>query len=273
MRFIILLLFLSPLPCLSESKDQFTFLNPTPLHLLREFETERPDKTKTPYTIDAGHIAVESEISSYFENEEKHESGLRIFDTNVRIGITNNSEFQIQIEPYIHRIENFDQRNEKTRDGIGNTTLRYKYNMQGNDSERVAVAIMPFVIIPTASAELKDEKIEHGFTLPLNLKLTNNWRTGFMLQIDTESTRDETDWQSNLVTSWSVKYNVKDYLIIYAEIYNEFQRRKKTTNVTTFDLAIQYELNNRLRLDIGTFIGLSPEAEDIENFIGTSILF
>src|SRR5438477_5692131 len=46
-------------------KSEFNLFHPTPTSLLREFSTDRPDQTESPYTLDAGHFQVEMDILNY----------------------------------------------------------------------------------------------------------------------------------------------------------------------------------------------------------------
>jgi len=46
-------------------KSQFHLFHPTPDALMREMATDRPDKTESAYTVDAGHFQVEMDLLSY----------------------------------------------------------------------------------------------------------------------------------------------------------------------------------------------------------------
>ena len=43
-------------------KSHYHLFNPTPRELMREFNTDRPDKTESPYTVDAGHFQFEMDV-------------------------------------------------------------------------------------------------------------------------------------------------------------------------------------------------------------------
>jgi len=45
---------------LKPGKSRYTLFNPTPRELVREMNTDRPDKTESPYTPDAGHFQIEA---------------------------------------------------------------------------------------------------------------------------------------------------------------------------------------------------------------------
>src|SRR5688500_5011937 len=46
-------------------KSHYTLFDPTPRELMREFSTDRPDVTESPYTVDAGHFQVEMSLVEY----------------------------------------------------------------------------------------------------------------------------------------------------------------------------------------------------------------
>ena len=47
------------------NKSQYHLFNPTPTGLMRELSTDRPDKTESPYTVDAGHLQIEVDLLSW----------------------------------------------------------------------------------------------------------------------------------------------------------------------------------------------------------------
>src|SRR5207247_8308607 len=49
-------------PSAGLDKRHYTLFNPTPRELMREMNTDRPDKTESPYTVDAGHFQVEADV-------------------------------------------------------------------------------------------------------------------------------------------------------------------------------------------------------------------
>ncbi|MDX2244619.1 MAG: transporter [Leptolyngbyaceae cyanobacterium bins.302] len=80
------------------NKNQYNLFNPTPRELWRELTTDRPDRTESPYTVDAGAFQVETDLFVYTRDTNNPE-GTRTesFDTfipNFKIGLTNNIDFQ-----------------------------------------------------------------------------------------------------------------------------------------------------------------------------------
>src|SRR4051794_40660281 len=52
----------SPTPI---DKSSYSLWNPPPRQLMREFNTDRPDLTESPFTVDAGHFQIEMDILNY----------------------------------------------------------------------------------------------------------------------------------------------------------------------------------------------------------------
>ena len=77
-----------------DDKSQYNLFNPTPRSQMREMTTDRPDITEVPFTVDAGHVQIESTLFGYARTRpdvDGAESDVYEFAyTNVRIGLTNN---------------------------------------------------------------------------------------------------------------------------------------------------------------------------------------
>ena len=49
----------------SKDKSSYTIFNPVPRDLMRELTPDRPDKTESPYTVDAGHFQLEMDFANF----------------------------------------------------------------------------------------------------------------------------------------------------------------------------------------------------------------
>ena len=65
-----------------------------------------------------------------------------------------------------------------TTDGFGDITTRLKVNLWGNDGGRTALAIMPFLKVPTASDGLGNDVVEGGIIVPFAFELPAGWSCG-----------------------------------------------------------------------------------------------
>src|SRR3712207_4619233 len=79
-----------------EAKSGYHLFNPTPRALMREMSTDRPDKTESAYTVDAGHFQVEADVVAYGRDWRTAEAGepdaetWSFATTNLKLGLLNN---------------------------------------------------------------------------------------------------------------------------------------------------------------------------------------
>src|SRR5258705_1142018 len=88
---VLLLCVISSAASADKNKSEFNLFNPTPLDLLREFNTDRPDKTESPYTVDAGHMQLEMDLANYSydrrnpQHEARRDQTLNILCTKFKV--------------------------------------------------------------------------------------------------------------------------------------------------------------------------------------------
>jgi len=115
------------------------------------------------------------------------------------MGILNDFDLQIGIDPYTREREKDRATGERTTlSGFGDITVRTKFNIWGNDSGDTALALMPFVKIPTTSGDLGNGKVEGGLIVPLGFDLGNDVGAAVMTEFDVvrdgDNQRYTIDW-------------------------------------------------------------------------------
>src|SRR5262245_49076715 len=159
-----------------QDRSRYTLFNPTPDSLLRDLTTDRPDISESPFTVDAGHIQIESNLFGYSRSGRDAEGAIvETYDiavTNVRIGLTNNVEAGFVWQPYgIVRTKRPDPLGTLHQAGIGGLQLRGKINLWGNDTYdkpgSTALALLPFITLPTDRQNgITPEFVESGLVVP-----------------------------------------------------------------------------------------------------------
>ncbi|CAN0484373.1 unnamed protein product, partial [Phaeothamnion confervicola] len=126
-----------------------TLAEPTPNDAVRAMSTDRPDKTESPFTVDAGHVQLETDLVSYTRDSE-HGATTRTVDIlpfNVKIGLAHDTDLQI-VYGASSRARMKGAGIDTTNSGSGDVTVRLKHNLWGNDGGITALAVMPFVKLP-----------------------------------------------------------------------------------------------------------------------------
>lgn len=161
-----------------DSRKQFSLFHPVPSSQLREMETDRPDVTESPYTIDAGHFQVETDLGRIMrEKSESYKTNtLLINQMNVKVGLTNSTAVQMGFQSYGRQsVRKIDSDDKIITHGNGDLTLRIKQNLIGNDSGKFVMAVLPYVKFATSNYE--DSKFEGGLIIPMKYKLPEEWRS------------------------------------------------------------------------------------------------
>ena len=170
----------SPTPGLSPTakaaaKLKYNLFNPTPDDLLRPFNTDRPSKTDSPITVDAGRFQLEADFANYTYDRynalrtDTRVETLLVTPTFLKVGLFQNVDFQMLVPTYewirtetrnvptlvtdpltgVTSLQN--RRQVTTVDGYGDMLFRLKINLVGNEGGNFALAVIPFVKAPTAS--------------------------------------------------------------------------------------------------------------------------
>jgi hypothetical protein len=258
------------LPARAEEKGGYTLLNPTPRALMRDLDTDRPDTTESPITVDAGHFQAEF---SFVEFTHDRTAGvttdtLAVLPSNLKVGLLNNVDLQVVIEPYV---------NERTggrgaaarRDGFGDTEVRLKVNLLGNDGGPVAFGVMPFAKFPTATHGLGNDHYEGGLILPVKFKMPADFDLGAMLEIDV--IRDAGDgYGTALLHSVTLGHPIVGDLSGYIEYAGTSFVGAGATYQAIVGTGLVYNVGKDAEVDVGVNVGLSDSADDFEVFAGMS---
>jgi hypothetical protein len=255
--FALLLVLAQPLAAQEEDKP------------LRELSTDRPDQTESPYSVDAGHLQVESEPISYGVT---HEAGVSLYETrvmamNVRFGVTDRIDAQLVLSPLVHLREEAGGVS-RTHTGFGDTVVRAKINLFGNDEGDVALGLLPFVALPIASnAALGIGQVEFGLAVPLGIALPLGFALGVMEQVDlVEGAR--ADYVATLTQTLTVGHDVVGDLGAFAEVASTLTFEGGTEASLELHGGLTYGIGDDIQLDAGVFGTLLGSGEDVRGFLG-----
>lgn len=263
-------------------KSRYNLFNPTPRNLLREFATDRPDTTESPFTVDAGHFQFEADLVN-FSRRGSDEDGnttedLLFASTNLKIGLLNNVDLQLVVQPYHRsRIEFSDTKRVEQTAGFDVLVPRVKVNIYGNDSSgepgSTALAIMPFISIPTVRNGIGGNFVEGGLIIPFAINLSDKFALALMTEFDLVKNAKTNSYHVEYVNTASLGYTLTDKLDTYFEIATRFDNESRFGGIVTFNTGLIFDLGNDLQLDGGINVGLTRASDDIRTFVGLSKRF
>jgi len=264
----------------AEDKGSYHLFNPTPRHLMRDMSTDRPDKTESAYTVDAGHFQVEMDLLNYSYDRDNGLPGdtriesVLIAPMNLKVGLCNRADLQLMLEPYTSvRTHIRAARQVENQRGFGDVVVRVKANMWGNDGGPTALALMPYVKLPTNQDHLGNNSVEGGLIAPFAMDLPGGWGMGLMTQFD--GIRDEGGRGHHLefINSITFGHQIIGELAGYVEFFSAVSTERGSDWVGSFDFGFTYGLTPDIQLDAGLNVGVTRSAEDINPFLGLSWRF
>ncbi len=246
----------------AEDKGQYHLFRATPRELMRELSTDRPDKTESAYTVDAGHFQVELDVVNYTREGDDDAWGIGF--ANLKAGLLNNVDLQVVIESFL-----------KTEDarGFGDVTTRVKINLWGNDGGPTALAVMPFVKWPTNGANLGNDAVEGGVIVPLAVELPAAWGMGVMTEFDINEDGDGRGYHVEFINSITFAHDIAGDLGGYVEFFSAVSTEGDADWVGTVDVGLTYAVNDDVQLDTGINIGVTDAADDLSPFVGVSVRY
>jgi Putative MetA-pathway of phenol degradation len=269
-------LFADPSPTPTADKSQYTLFNPTPIDLRRPYNTDRPSKTDSPYTVDAGVFQIESDVANWTLDYDK---GVRtrtwiVGNTNFKLGLTNWMDLQVFPQFYVNtRTSGACIWKPVEHDGFGDTTVRLKINFFGNDGGKLAVGFISSVKIPTNTGDTGNHVWEPGFGLPMNYLLPWGFTFFGQTRIDvldqTRSSNMRVQWQNPIGLSRTIVGKLSGYV----EFYNAVSTGHDQSWVGTFDTGLIYQATPNFSVDVNSFFGLTDNAPDYNVFTGFGYRF
>jgi hypothetical protein len=253
-------------------KSRYTLFNPTPQSAMREMSTDRPDKTESPYTVDAGHIQIETDLVAYTRDRS---GGVTTETTDVlpfnfKIGLTNDSDIQFVYGSYSHVRVDGRGGSKDSEDGAGDLVIRYKRNFWGNDGGQTAFGVMPFIKIPTSTFKDANDDVEGGVIVPLGVDLGGGIGLGMMTEVDILRSEVDGDYQPTFINSVTLGFDLTDKLGLYTEVYTERSAETGAHTIVTLDAGLTYAVTENLQLDTGVNVGVTDAADDVNVFAGLS---
>ena len=131
-----MMLHLRPRRRQSLDKSGYNLFNPVPDDQLRSMETDRPTKSNSPYTVDAGHFQYESDILNWtydhYDYSRTTSSNLLITDPTLKLGLTNQTDLEVALAPFnMVRTTNRATSAKAEGNGFGDVYSRVKFNLLG----------------------------------------------------------------------------------------------------------------------------------------------
>ena len=266
-------------PAPAPDKSGYTFFNPTPDNLMRSFAPDRPPKADSAYTVDAGHFQYETDLVNYAQTNFGGVTTrlFQAFDPVWKFGLTNWVDFELQYSGY----QNLVATNNATGAvvakgaGFGDIFVKSKINVFGNDGGAAALAVIPYVKIPSGGFPISNGAVEGGLIAPLQVQLPRDFGLTLMTEIDALKDANDNGRHPNFVNLVNITHPVPGIKNLSAalEFFSSVGTDANVPAVYTFDTALIYLLTPNVQLDGGADFGLNRAAPTVQVFMGLSQRF
>ncbi len=258
-------------------KSEFTLLHPTPRELWRPMSADRPDVTESPKTVDAGAVQLEMSFFEYFH--DSHNTSAETTDTlllafsNVKLGLFNNTDLQFVFAPYVRDETRPDAGGAATVDeGFSDIIVRLKVNFWGNDEGKTALAILPFVKIPTGTS-VSNGRVAAGVSLPFGWDINEKVGLGVMPQLDVVYNETTRTHDIALLFSTVLGFEIYGPVGGYLEYVGIVFFNGADDHESLLSFGGTYEITPNAVLDAGARVGLNRRATDLAVFTGITLRF
>ena len=266
---------------LAADKSGYSLFAPTPDRLLRDMTTDRPDTTESPFTVDAGHVQVETNLFGYSRSRPDEDGSTtdsyEFATTNIRIGLTNETEINFVWQPYGTSRTRQPGVPTARHSGIGGFDIRGKVNLWGNDTfEKTgsALALLPFLTLPTDEDNgISPEHAEGGVIVPLALALPHNFGLGLNGGAVWIKDDEASGYHAEYIATASLAYEWNDKLGTYYEIAATFNSDDPRGDPVILATGVTYGVTDNLQLDAGVNFGVTEASDRFNPFVGVSQRF
>ena len=241
-------------------KNSYNLFSPVPEALLRELSPDRPDKTESPYTVDAGHFQLEMDFANYTCNQSDGTTtkSWNVAPFNLKAGLLNNVDVQFVFDNYL-RVRTEDRLAGTTtiQSGVGDFTTRLKINLWGDDGGKTAFALLPYVKFPTSMDNLGNNAVEGGVIFPLAVKLPGDFDLGLETAVGFLRDDGDSNYHAEFINSITCDRAIIGKLSGYLEFFSNISAERHAGRVGTVDTGLEYLVTKNIQLDCGCYFGVT----------------
>jgi hypothetical protein len=246
---------------------------PTDQPQLRAFCTDRPTKANVACILDQGHWQVESDVANATFD---HGTDTYLFTSpTLKYGLTRDVDLEAMWTPFeaVHTPGAPGQR-ARTADGVGDTVLRAKLGLVGQDGGTVAASLIPYVKAPTAPTTIGDGAWEGGLIAPVVVKLNDKLNLTFDPELDILKNAANNGRHAAMAQIVNLSYSLPQNVTVYGELWSDVDFDPSgVTKQYSADVAVTWGLPHDLQLDLGANVGLNRDTPNLQVYTGVSHRF
>ena len=152
--------------------------------------------------------------------------------------------------------------------------LRARYSLFGNEGGPYALALAPFISVPSSDRHFGSQGVEGGLIVPLSIALPSDFK--LVLQTEVQALHNDAGAAfASFTNIVNLSHAVPglDQLTASVEFTSIVNADKSTADVHTFETALAYLATPDTQLDLGGFVGLNRAAPNYQIAAGITHRF
>jgi len=222
----------------------------------------RAQITETPVTVAPGRFLLEMDALSLTLDRagDARYTAFGAANTFLSTGLTDNWDIQVGAQLFISQKVTASGLKERNS-GIGDVYVRTKWRFLEDPDAGMAVAIMPYVKLPTNSGQVGNRSMEGGIIVPWTTKLLAGFDFSAMAKLD--YLRNDAD--DGYDTYWYASAALRRALTQAVGIYGEATLGKSSGAGSAQGVmggGVTIALSDRISWDLAAYRGISNAAAD-----------
>lgn len=218
--------------------------------------------TETPETVAPGRFLLEMDALSLTIDKEgsgKY-TGFGAATTFITTGLSTNWDLQLGAEFFVS--QKYDQGSFTERNsGIGDVYVRTKWRMFSDPETGTAMAVIPYLKIPTNSGGVGNGSVEGGVIVPWTATLWGGIHLGAMAELDFLRNDNDNGYDTAVFASMALSRQVTKAVGLYAEL----AAGKSSGGAPwagTMGGGVTFAVSDRVWWDFAVYRGISRGAAD-----------
>lgn len=233
---------------------------------------DRPGKGTGTCIVPQGMVQIETGLIDWTHDEAGGISSdsTMIGSTLVKYGLSGRADIELGFTPLLTA----HSTGGPTDSGFGDMVVRVKYALTG-DNAPVAIALDPFVKIPTASRTFGNGKVEGGLAVPIGMPLGKGpLSLSLTPEVDWLADADGSGHHTAMIQVVGLGIAATPRLALGAELWGQWDWDPGGTGrQASADGSVTYLINNNVQIDGGANFGLNDQTPDVEVYTGVSVRF
>lgn len=221
---------------------------------------DRPDLTDSPETVPRGLAQLETGVT--FLRDAAGDRPVRRLTTGglLRLGVAETLEFRLGADLFVR------ERGEGTgTSGVGDTTVGAKWHLADDEGWRPALAVLPFVKLPTASRGkgLGSGRVDFGGVLALGKDLPADWHVDLNFGLTAVSLSEAPGGLFlQKVATGSFSWALTDRVAPYWEIFYVSRDSPTAQQSVGTDFGVVVTVHRRVAIDVAAGFRLAGASPD-----------